>query len=122
MEKHSVRSVSVSGIAPTPRPPYVAVIFTNLQSADVEGYGETADRMEALAAAQPGYLGFETARTPGGAGISVSYWASAGDAAAWKAVAEHAEAQRLGRERWYASYRVRVAVVEREYGNPARDR
>ena len=108
----------VSGIAATPRPPYVAVIFTNLQADDVDldGYGETADRMEALAAAQPGYLGFETARTSGGTGISVSYWTDAARAAAWKAVAEHAEAQRLGRERWYASYRVRVAVVEREYG------
>ena len=94
----------------------MAVIFTNVQSDDVAGYGDTADRMEALAAAQPGYLGFETARTPGGTGISVSYWASEADAAAWKEVAEHAEAQRLGRERWYSSYRVRVAVVEREYG------
>ena len=106
----------VSAIAPTPRPPYVAVIFTNVQSDDIEGYGDAADRMEALAAAQPGYLGFETARTPGGAGISVSYWADAAAAQSWKAVAEHAEAQRLGRERWYASYRVRVATVEREYG------
>jgi len=108
--------VPVNGIAPTPRPPYVAVIFTNLQSDDVEGYGEVADRMEALAAEQPGYLGFETARTPEGTGISVSYWVDADAAQAWKAVAEHAEAQRLGRERWYAAYRVRVATVEREYG------
>jgi heme-degrading monooxygenase HmoA len=109
--------VPVSAIASTPRPPYVAVIFTNVQSDDVEGYDAAADRMEELAAAQPGYLGFETARTPGGAGISVSYWADAAAAQAWKAVAEHAEAQRLGRERWYASYRVRVATVEREYGH-----
>jgi heme-degrading monooxygenase HmoA len=111
--------VLVSAIAPTPRPPYVAVIFTNLQTDDVEGYGETADRMESLAADQPGYLGFETARTAGGLGISVSYWTTHDAARAWKAVAEHAEAQRLGRERWYASYRVRVATVEREYGEQA---
>ena len=95
----------------------MAVIFTNLQSDDVDGYGAAADRMEALAADQPGYLGFETARTPAGTGISVSYWATADDAAAWKAVAEHAEAQRLGRERWYSAYRVRVATVERDYGH-----
>ena len=101
-------------IADTPEPPYVAVIFTNLQSDDVDGYGEMADRMETLAQEQPGYLGFESARS--GLGIAVSYWATDDDARAWKRVAEHAEAQRLGRERWYADYRVRVARVEREYG------
>jgi heme-degrading monooxygenase HmoA len=92
----------------------VAVIFTNVQTDDVEGYAETADRMEALAAQQPGYLGFESARS--GLGISVSYWRTDDDARAWKQVVDHAEAQRQGRERWYAAYRVRVATVEREYG------
>ena len=101
-------------IADTPRPPYVAVIFTNVQTDDLDGYGEMAERMESLAREQPGYLGFESARS--GLGIAVSYWASDADARAWKQVVDHAEAQRLGRERWYASYRVRVATVEREYG------
>jgi heme-degrading monooxygenase HmoA len=104
----------VHGIADTPEPPYVAVIFTNLQSDDVDGYDETADRMQSLAREQPGYLGFETARS--GVGISVSYWATDLDARAWKQVAEHAEAQRQGATRWYSSYRVRVATVDREYG------
>lgn len=104
----------MDGIADTPRPPYVAVIFTNVQTDDLDGYGEMADRMEALAAEQPGYLGFESARS--GLGIAVSYWATDDDARAWKRVVDHTEAQRLGRERWYAAYRVRVARVEREYG------
>lgn len=101
-------------IADTPRPPYVAVIFTNVQTDDTAGYAEMAARMESLAAEQPGYLGFESARS--GLGIAVSYWATDDDARAWKQVAEHADAQRLGADRWYASYRVRVARVEREYG------
>lgn len=101
-------------LAPTPSPPYVAVIFTTLQTDDLEGYAETAARMEELAAEQPGYLGFESARS--GLGIAVSYWATDEDARAWKQVAEHAVAQRAGRERWYADYRVRVARVERDYG------
>jgi heme-degrading monooxygenase HmoA len=104
----------MTGIADTPRPPYVAVIFTNVQTDDLEGYAATAERMEELAKEQPGYLGFESARS--GLGIAVSYWATDDDARAWKRVAEHAEAQRLGRSRWYADYRVRVARVEREYG------
>lgn len=101
-------------IADTPPPPYVAVIFTSLRTAGDHGYGAMANQMEALAAKQPGYLGIETARDE--LGITVSYWATEDDARAWKQVADHLGAQRLGRERWYAAYRVRIATVEREYG------
>lgn len=110
-------------IAPTPEPPYVAVIFTSIRATagdepyDETGYSETADRMEELARAQAGFLGIESARNPGGLGITVSYWATERDAVAWKAVGEHLVAQRLGRERWYAQYRTRVASVAREYGH-----
>lgn len=110
-------------LASTPRPPYTAVIFTSIRSTggdgpyDEEGYAETAARMEELAERQPGFLGIESARNPGGLGITVSYWGSEDDARRWKAVAEHLVAQRLGRERWYASYRTRVATVGREYGS-----
>jgi heme-degrading monooxygenase HmoA len=104
-------------IASTPEPPYVAVIFTSVRTADDEdGYAATAARMEELAAEQPGYLGIESARDD--LGITVSYWRTEADAQAWKQVAEHLAAQRLGRDRWYRSYRVRVATVEREYGSP----
>ena len=98
-------------------PPYVAVIFTSVQSADTEGYAETAERMEELAAQQPGYLAVESARDPAsGLGITVSYWRSEADAVAWKGIVEHAEAQRAGRDRWYDSYTVHVATVTRTYG------
>jgi heme-degrading monooxygenase HmoA len=104
--------------AATPEPPYVAVIFSSRRTGlDDEGYARTAARMEALAAAQPGYLGIESARDPSsGFGITVSYWATEADARAWKQEAAHAEAQRLGASRWYERYEVRVAVVERAYG------
>ena len=106
--------------APTPEPPYTAVIFTSVRwPDDGHDYDATAARMQTLAAGQPGYLGFETARGPDGSGISVSYWRDAAAAQAWKAVAEHRSAQRRGREQWYLDYRVRVATVEREYGGPA---
>jgi heme-degrading monooxygenase HmoA len=101
-------------IADTPQPPYVAVVFTSVRSGDEDGYARTAARMNELARRQPGYLGMESARDE--LGITVSYWADEHAARAWKSVAEHLLAQRLGRERWYADYRVRVAVVQREYG------
>jgi heme-degrading monooxygenase HmoA len=101
-------------IASTPEPPYTAVIFTSLRTDGDRGYAATAARMEELAARQPGYLGIESARD--GLGITVSYWRSETDAAAWKQVAEHLAAQRRGRQEWYADYRVRVATVTRDYG------
>ena len=36
-------------------------------------------------------------------------------AAAWRAHPEHREAQRLGRERWLAEYRITVCDVARDY-------
>jgi heme-degrading monooxygenase HmoA len=101
-------------IATTPEPPYVAVIFSSLRTAGDNGYGEMARRMEELASRQPGYLGIESARDE--LGITVAYWTDEAAAAAWKQVAEHLAAQRMGRERWYRDYQVRVATVTRSYG------
>jgi len=104
-------------LAETGEPPYTAVIFTSvrLPAADEPDYAEAARRMEELAAEQPGYLGVESV-TSGSTGMTVSYWTTPAAATAWKAVAEHAAVQILGRRRWYADYRVRVATVERDYG------
>jgi len=105
-------------LAALPPPPYYAVIFASLQSDDMAGYDTMADRMKALAARQPGYLGFDDARTPGGTGITVSYWADETALIAWKTVAEHTLAQKLGRTRWYRQYTLRVARIERQYDGP----
>lgn len=104
----------MSLIASTPKPPYYAVIFTSTRTEGDDGYGAMADRMLALASEQPGFLGVESARED--VGITVSYWESLEAIAEWKRNAEHRDAQQLGRDRWYAEFRVRVARVEREYG------
>jgi heme-degrading monooxygenase HmoA len=104
-----------AGVARTPEPPYVAVIFTSVRTgSDDADYAAMVDRMETLASEQPGYLGIESARSDG-TGITVSYWVDEAAARAWKAVAEHREAQRLGRSTFYERYVVRVATVTREY-------
>ena len=63
--------------------------------------------MDILAVAQDGYLGHESARGTDGLGITVSYWRDEDSVVAWKQVAEHLVAQRLGKERWYEAYQVR---------------
>ena len=100
----------------TPEPPYVAIIFTNRKSAEAdEAYGVTADRMVELAHEQDGFLGFESATGEDGLTISMSYWRDEAAALAWKRNAEHLAAQKLGREKWYQAFSLRVATVTRAY-------
>lgn len=100
-------------IANTPLPPYYAVIFTSVRTETKDGYQETAQRMLELAQTMPGYLGEESARNE--IGITVSYWKSLEDIKAWKQHSEHLLAQTMGREKWYAAYKTRIALVERDY-------
>lgn len=104
--------------APTapPAPPYYLVNFVSLRSGeDEEGYAAMAHAMHARALEQPGCLGVDSARGADGLGISVSYWADEASVLAWRDDAEHTLARELGRERWYASYALHIAKVERAY-------
>lgn len=101
-------------IAQTPPTPYYAVIFTSIKAEDDNGYSEMAERMKELAQLQPGYLGIESAREE--MGITVSYWKDLESIRHWKMNMEHLEAQKLGKEKWYAQYKLRVCLVERDYG------
>jgi heme-degrading monooxygenase HmoA len=104
-------------IANTPEPPYYAVIFTSVRSATDEGYADTAAKMVALASGQPGFLGVESVREQGGLGITVSYWKDKKSILDWKNHTAHRQAQRFGKEKWYRSYKIRVAKVEKDYGH-----
>ena len=104
----------MSLIASTPKPPYYAVIFTSHRTEGDNGYGEMAVRMVELASIQPGFLGVESARED--VGITVSYWSDLESIKQWKANAEHQEAQRLGHEKWYSSFKTRISKVEYDYG------
>ncbi len=103
-------------IAKTPAPPYYAVIFTSQRSEGDRGYDRMAERMNHLAAAQPGFLGVETVRNTEGQGLTVSYWSTEEAIRSWKAHADHQVAQETGSRTWYSAYHLRIARVEREYG------
>ena len=105
-------------LARTPEPPYYAVIFTSQRTAGDRGYGDMAARMVELAARQPGFLGVDSVRNADGLGITVSYWRDETSILAWKRDTEHQQAQRGGQQTWYADYQVRIARVERAYGQP----
>jgi heme-degrading monooxygenase HmoA len=103
-------------VASTPEPPYFAVIFTSQRTEGERGYDAMAARMVAVAAQQPGFLGVESVRGTDGFGITVSYWRSLADIAAWRQHAEHQAAQEAGKRAWYADYQLRICEVQRSYG------
>ena len=106
------------GFAKTPEPPYYAVIFTSKRTEGDHGYEAMAQAMFDLALKQPGCLGAETARGADGIGITVAYFKDDDSIRGWKQNAQHLVAQRLGKERWYSHYELRVAKVERAYAGP----
>jgi heme-degrading monooxygenase HmoA len=106
------------GFANTPEPPYYAVIFTSKRTGDERGYAAMSQAMMKLALEQPGCLGAESVRGSDGLGITVAYYKDEASITAWKSNAQHDAAQRLGRERWYSHYELRVAKVERAYSGP----
>lgn len=93
---------------------YYAVIFTSTRTDhDEKGYADMAVKMEELAKTQLGFLGIESARNE--IGITVSYWKDMKSIKRWKSNIDHKLAQELGKQKWYKSYKVRIAKIEYEY-------
>ena len=77
-------------------------------------YLETAERMLELARDMPGFVDFKTFQGDDGERVSVITFASREAQRAWRDHPEHRAAQKLGRERLYASYRISVGEVTGE--------
>jgi heme-degrading monooxygenase HmoA len=99
-----------------PDPPYYAVVFTSLRTPVDDGYAETAKAMFDLVQSQPGFLGADTARNPDGLGITVAYFRDEPAITNWRDNPDHTAARTQGRAKWYDSYTIHVARVERAYG------
>jgi len=95
---------------------YAVIFLSQRVDADEDGYAAAAAAMDALAAAQPGYRGVDSARGADGFGITVSWWADAESARAWREHPEHAAIRTRGRAEWYERHAVAAGVIERAYG------
>lgn len=94
----------------------ISVIFVAQRSLDDDaGYGAAAAEMDALASAQPGYVGIDSVRATGGLGITVSYWTDEAAAKNWRDHPRHAAIRDQGRGVWYTHYDLHVAEVTRSY-------
>ncbi len=95
---------------------FIVIFRAQARQLDAD-YTATAALLRDLALTRFGCLEF-VAVTEGDQEIALSYWPDEASIQAWKQQADHLMAQQLGRERWYASYRVEVAEVKRAYARP----
>jgi heme-degrading monooxygenase HmoA len=77
-------------------------------------YPEAAERMEALVAEQPGFLGIKTFQAEDGERLSLFSFESLSALEAWRDHPEHRDAQRLGQSEFYASYSIQLCQGIRE--------
>lgn len=98
---------------------FIVIFRARIRSFDAE-YSRLAERMRALALEEFGCLEFH-AVTEGRDEIAISYWRDEESIRAWKEHPEHVLAQQAGRERWYESYSVQVAEIQRQYSHARLD-
>ncbi len=82
------------------------VVFRNRKRAgmDAAAYAADAERMEALARAQPGFVSFKSYVADDGEVVAISEWASEASARAWGRHPDHAATQVRGRADYYQDY------------------
>ncbi len=91
-----------------------AVIFKAKVGEQNQHYLDTVAIMRDLAFEQYGCIDF-IAASEGEQEIAISYWQSEDDIKRWHQDSKHSVAQKLGQDKWYASYTVEVVEVKRKY-------
>ncbi|MBM3596105.1 MAG: antibiotic biosynthesis monooxygenase [Alphaproteobacteria bacterium] len=91
------------------------VVFRNRERADIDasGYAVDAERMEWLAAAQPGYVSFKSYVSDGGEVIALSEWDSEAAARGWAEYGDHLAVQCKGQAESYENYAMFACVDPR---------
>ena len=92
----------------------VTIFRNRVRAGDRAEYDEWAARMFALAASRPGFVSAKTYEAVDGERVTIAEFETDAHARAWREHPEHREAQRLGRERFYATFRLSVCEAQRE--------
>ena len=92
----------------------VVVFRSRLRAGDTSAYEATAVRMDELAHQQPGFRSIKTFSAEDGERVSIVEFDTLEAVNAWRANAEHREAQRRGRSEFYADYSLQTCELIRE--------
>ena len=93
----------------------IVTVFRSRLMPDVrEDYLDLVDRMVELAAATPGYISHKGFFAEDGERCTIVEFESEEAQRAWRMNPEHRDAQRKGRDIYYAAYSSQVCEVKRE--------
>ena len=100
----------------------LTVFRSRLRPEQAAEYAVVAAPMEELARAMPGFLSIKGFTAADGERVSIVEFADEETQRVWREHPEHREAQRLGREKFYATFRIQVCRIEHAHefpGGPA---
>lgn len=93
----------------------IVVVFRSRLSPEAgDDYSQMAAEMLATAREMPGFVEFKSFKADDGERVSLVYWQDQETMAAWRNHPRHRIAQQNGRSKWYQSYRIEVAEVQRD--------
>jgi heme-degrading monooxygenase HmoA len=98
----------------------VTVFRSRLAPEAQSEYSQWAKRMSELAVAMPGYISHKLFVAQDGERLMLIEFESEESLRAWSTHPEHVQAKKLGRQRFFAEYRVQVCNVVRD-SNPNAD-
>jgi heme-degrading monooxygenase HmoA len=92
-----------------------AVIFTAKQTENLAGYAEASRLLRNKLSDFPGFIGIEAVEDNQGNEITVSYWENVDAIRRWSMDEDHKTIRTENKEKWYTNFKVRIALIEREY-------
>jgi heme-degrading monooxygenase HmoA len=101
----------------------IAVIFEAVvHPGQQQAYLDAAAALRPHLLEQPGFISIErfTSLADPARLLSLSFWADEASVKGWRCFEAHRAIQRIGRERIFSDYRLRVAGVMRDYGKSDR--
>ncbi len=98
----------------------IVVTFRNRMAPRVDPaeYEARAARLFEIASGLPGFVSMRDYAAPDGERLALVEFESHEALKAWREHPEHREAQRLGRERYYAEYQLQICELVRESRHP----
>jgi heme-degrading monooxygenase HmoA len=92
----------------------ITVFRSRLRPENADEFQALAAKMLELARSMPGFVSYKLYAAEDGERCSIIEFESPEQLRAWREHPEHREAQRMGRERYYAEYTLHVAEPARE--------
>ena len=97
----------------------VIVFRTTLRPEADEGLSELGMQMYLLAKDIPGFISYKDFASADGENLALVEFDSQENLSAWRHHPEHLAAQKVGKEKYFASYHIQVCKVIRSYGSEA---